>query len=229
MPLLDQARYFGRTGKDHAADAGIAGQGRADIACAEYELQCRSRNTGLMHQGNGVGSNQAGLFGRFGNNGVTGCQCRNHFAGKDGQWEVPWTDGNGAPTALASLGRVFSSFVGIVAASQRLRVLRQRRCSGFYRLRGRPASSMQARVVPTNRQNGAGSWRVLKQVWRSPLRQGGNGCTNSFLSHCRIGKADSADNIVVVCRVADGFTLRPPLRASPLTIDAAWKSSEEAV
>ena len=62
-----------------------------------------------MHQGNCVSGNQAGLFGRFGDNGVTGSQGGNDFAGKDGQWEVPWADGNVAPTALASLGRVFSA------------------------------------------------------------------------------------------------------------------------
>ena len=114
--FVDQARYFGRTGEDHAADAGIAGQGGADITCAEYELQRRSRNTGLMHQGNCVSGNQAGLFGRFGDNGVTGCQCRNDFAGKDGQWEVPWADGNDCADGFGIFRQGVLSFVGIVAA-----------------------------------------------------------------------------------------------------------------
>ena len=114
--FVNQLRHFGRAGENHAADAWIACQRRADIACAEHKLQGGSRDASFVHQGNGVTGNQAGLFGRFGDNGVAGCQCGNDFAGKDGEREVPRADGDNRADSFGVFRQGVFGFVCVVAA-----------------------------------------------------------------------------------------------------------------
>ena len=69
-----------------------------------------------MHQGNSVAGNQAGLFGRFGDNGVAGCQCGNDFAGKDGEREIPRADGDDGADGFGIFGQGVFGFACVVAA-----------------------------------------------------------------------------------------------------------------
>ena len=151
-----------------------------------------------MHQGNGIAGNQAGLFGRFGDDGVAGCQCGNDFAGKDGEREVPRADGDDGTDGFGIFGQGVFSFVCVVAAEidgfahfgdgvvqrfTRFAHGKHHQCGGvLFQQVGETAQAISA----------LGGWR------RAPFRKRGNGCTNRFLGKRGIGKADCADDVVVV-------------------------------
>ncbi|CWS22345.1 Uncharacterised protein [Neisseria meningitidis] len=199
--FVDQARHFGRAGENHAADAGIVGQCRTHVACAEDELQGGSRDAGFVHEGNGITGNQAGLFGGFGDDGVACRQCGNDFAGKDGEREVPRADGDNRADGFCVLRQGMFGFVCVVAAEidgfahfgngvvQRFACFahgKHHQCWGV----------LLQQIGKTAQAGGAFGGRC-----RTPFGERGNGCANRFLGKRGIGKADCADDVVVVGRV----------------------------
>ena len=151
-----------------------------------------------MHQGNGVTGNQAGLFGRFGDNGVAGCQCGNDFAGKDGEREVPRADGDNRADSFGVFRQGVFGFVGIVAAE----------IDGFAHFGDGVVQRFTCFAHGKHHQRGGVLFQQVGKTAQAvgafggrrcaPFRECSNGCANRFLGKRGIGKADCADDVVMV-------------------------------
>ena len=99
---------FGGTGEDHAADAGIASQDRADHgAITLHQNQCISRNARFMHQRYGTSGDEWGLFGRFGHDRIACGQRPGHLAGENCERKIPRRDGDDGAARRGIVRQVF--------------------------------------------------------------------------------------------------------------------------
>ena len=200
--LVNQARNFGRTGENHAADTRVLRQRRAYIACAEDELQRGSRNTGFVHQGYGITGYQAGLFGGLGDDGIARGQRGDHFAGENRQREVPRADGNNGAYALRTLRQGVFGFVGIVAAEidgfAHFRDGVVQRFTGFAHGQHHECRSVPLEQVGETAQAGGafGGGRTV------PCGLGSHGGGYGFLRQRGIGEADRTDDVAVIGGIA---------------------------
>ena len=112
---VDALGDFGRAGEDDAVDAFVLGECGARIARAEDELQHVARYARLVHELYGAVGDEAGLFGRFGDDGVADGEGGDDFAGEDGEREVPGADGDDGADRFAGGAGGFG-FIRVVAA-----------------------------------------------------------------------------------------------------------------
>jgi hypothetical protein len=90
---VDRLRHRGRTGKQHAVDARVGHQRRADgFAVARQQLQGGARNAGPVQEFSGAKGDQAGLLGRLGQHHVAGRQRGGDLAEIDRQRKIPRAD-----------------------------------------------------------------------------------------------------------------------------------------
>ena len=90
---VDHPGGFGRTRENHAGDARVLGQRRADgCTVAGHELQHVPGHAGLVQKLRGQESGEAGLLGGLGHHGIARGQRRGHLAQVDRQREVPGAD-----------------------------------------------------------------------------------------------------------------------------------------
>ena len=113
---LQQGSDIGRTGKHHAAHAGIAGQLCADgFTTSWQQLHHACRYARFQQQGDTLCGNQRGLLGRFGQHAVTGGQGGGNLAHKDSQREVPRADtDHRAQRAVGFIIKVVTNLTGVV-------------------------------------------------------------------------------------------------------------------
>ena len=91
--LVEQARHFGGTGKQHAGHTRIGDQSCAHcFATAWQQLQHGCRNACLMQQAHGFHGDQRRLLCRFGQHYIAGGQRCSNLAGEDGQRKIPGAD-----------------------------------------------------------------------------------------------------------------------------------------
>ena len=199
--LVDQSGDFGRAGKNHAADACVLGKCRADIARAQNELQGFGGNAGFVHEFDGIMGNQAGLFGRFGDDGVACRQCRHDFTGKDSQREVPRADGDDCADAAAVRRQGLLGLIGVVAAEiDCFAHFGDGIVQGFARFaygQHHQLRHMSFKQVGKTAQGGC----AFGSRCRLPSRLGSHGGGHGFLCQGGISKADRSHDIVVVGRV----------------------------
>ena len=199
--LVNQACNFGRTGENHAADALVLRECCADVARTQNELQGFGGNAGFVHEFDGIMGNQAGLFGRFGHDGVA-CGQRGHdFAGKDGQREVPRADGDDCADAAAVRRQGLLGLIGVVAAEiDGFAHFGDGIVQGFacfaYGQHHQLRHMFFKQIGKTAQGGGAFGSRC-----RLPSGLCGHGGCDGFLCQGGIGKADRTYDIVVVGRI----------------------------
>ena len=101
---LDQACDLGRAGEYHRFDPRIGHQRRADGAVAGQQVQRIIWHAGGVQQRHGLGGDQRGFLGRFGQHRVAGGKGGSHLAAENRQRKIPGADAGDRAAGGAGIG-----------------------------------------------------------------------------------------------------------------------------
>ena len=204
---IDGAADFGRAGEDHAGDARIGDEARADGAVAGNEMQRARRHAGLMQQRDRTRGDQRRLFGRLGDDGIAGGERRGHLAEKDRQRKIPRADADEDAAAAIAQHIAF-------AGRSRHRLRRQARCAPARRNSG---NSRQPRAV--RRAHRRASCRLRSAAARAVRRdaaRAGRRRARAPRRALRSGVAAQAGKPAAAAAIAARAIASSPSRTTPM-------------